>query len=206
MRSDESSYFLTNLELAEQARNHYFGWLCQTMALDNFNGRSHLILARILHETEFYSLVEFDGNRESDGIRLRKVWFELLTEEANALGVGVPDYPQDSLDEPCTVLEMLIALALRLESDIMQDDRVGPRAQMWFWLMLGNLGISSGSDEYMNEDEENYIRQEISLMLSRQYEYNGGGGLFPLRNPVEDQREVELWRQAQAWLKENYLD
>lgn len=206
MERTEPSRFLTSEELRKQAQNYYFNWLCQMMALDDVNGNTYITLANILHEIEFYPLVDFDSNRESDGIRLRKVWFDLLTEQSEALGVGMPGYPSDSLDGPCSVLEMLIALALRLESDVMQDDRMGPRAQMWFWLMLGNLGVSSEVDEYMNADEENYIREQVYLMLSRQYAYDGQGGLFPLRIPSEDQRGVELWRQAQAWLKENYLD
>jgi hypothetical protein len=34
----------------------------------------------------------------------------------------------------------------------------------------------------------------------RTYEPNGVGGFFPLENPNEDQREVELWYQMSAYV------
>lgn len=188
----------TTEELRDRAKTLYFNWLCVLTRMD----RNYIFLAHILHSMSFYSLVNHDSNREKDGIRLRATWLDLMDEEADALGVGRPLYPPDSLDGPCSVFEMMIALAMRLESDIMQNDTIGPRGAMWFWAMLENLGLSNLDDRH--PINENAVRTVVQNMLDRNYDRYGVGGLFPIRNPSEDQSQVELWRQAQAWLQENY--
>ena len=40
--------------------------------------------------------------------------------------------------------------------------------------------------------------------INRQYEANGEGGLFPLKGVCEDQREVEIWYQMNAYLYEHH--
>jgi hypothetical protein len=32
---------------------------------------------------------------------------------------------------------------------------------------------------------------------------DGSGGLFPLKNPQQNQRTTEIWYQMNAWLMEN---
>jgi hypothetical protein len=74
---------------------------------------------------------------------------------------------------------------------------------IWFWELLNNLGLS----EYANLDRIRSSIKEINSILStlnkREYEEDGYGGLFPLRNPGKDQRKVEIWYQMSAYLLEN---
>jgi hypothetical protein len=46
--------------------------------------------------------------------------------------------------------------------------------------------------------------QNIFIRLNRrEYDSDGGnGGLFPLNEPNEDQRDVEVWYQMMAYLQE----
>ena len=70
--------------------------------------------------------------------------------------------------------------------------------------MLTNLGVRDFNDDLYEKDNP---EEEINLMLDeiiwRTYNYDGSGGLFPLREPVGDQRDVELWYQLCAYLIEN---
>ena len=98
----------------------------------------------------------------------------------------------DILDEPCSVLEMILALAIRTEEQIMDDPHYGDRTQQWFWGMLSNIGISSMSDD--NYDEQ-YVNEKVYRLLERRYEPNGKGGLFYIRDCDTDLRDVEIWTQ-----------
>ena len=42
---------------------------------------------------------------------------------------------------PCSVLEMMIALSMRCEEQIMDDPDIGNRTGQWFWDMIDNLGL-----------------------------------------------------------------
>lgn len=194
--------FSSSDELAKKAQVSYFNWLCHLVWLDEFDGRTYNGLAHILHGIEFYSIVPLDHNREQDGIRLRSTWLEIMDEQADALGIGRPVYPETCLQGPCSVLEMMVALAMRLEADIMQNDEYGPRAAVWFWEMMSNLRLFWLDDSRLDGDIQ--VKTVIETVLDRRYDRNGNGGLFPLRSAEEDQTNVEIWWQAQAWLKENY--
>jgi hypothetical protein len=49
------------------------------------------------------------------------------------------------------------------------------------------------------------VKSILERVKNRDYETDGHGGLFPLRNPPEDQRQVELWYQMGHWMAENDL-
>jgi hypothetical protein len=63
--------------------------------------------------------------------------------------------------------------------------------------MCQNLGIL-GADE-------STIRERAERMVARGYDENGNGGLFPLKNPKEDQRKVEVWMQLNAYIIEKFM-
>ena len=108
----------------------YFAWLCEMVHIDQME-RSYLNLAKDLHYRKFYALVNHDENRASDGIALR----ELYLREIN-----YPKYV--TIDGDCSVLEMLIALAERIDYETCDPyDTNGPkyRTTYWFWEMIDNL-------------------------------------------------------------------
>lgn len=186
-----------------RTRHSYFKWLCSLVCLDDFQRESYFGLAEILHDVEFYHSIPLDYNREADAFRLRTLWIDIIKNEAITYGIEhVPNIEQ-CLTGPCSFLEILIALAKRLETDVMQSDDIGPRTAIWFWRMLDNLRFTSFSDNHPINTL--FIRDGIQTVLDRTYDYFGNGGLFPLMHPEQDQRGVEIWWQAQAWLKENYF-
>jgi hypothetical protein len=140
-----------------------------------------------LHDIEFRYLIPKDENRAEDGISLRYRFSRLY---------DYVDY--DDLDGPCTVLEMMVALAIRCEEDIMDDANLGNRTKQWFWNMIVSLGLGSMTDSRFDERRVDNI---IERFLDRDYEPDGRGGLFTVRHCDYDLRDVEIWYQM-CW----YLD
>ena len=104
----------------------------------------------------------------------------------------------DILDGPCSVLEMMIALAIRCEENIMDDPNIGDRTSQWFWGMVVNLGLGSMVDCRFDKQ---FVDETIRIFLNRKYAPNGNGGLFTIRDCDKDLRKVEIWHQL-CW----YLD
>jgi|WetSurMetagenome_2_1015567.scaffolds.fasta_scaffold255473_2 hypothetical protein len=143
-----------------------------------------------LHQKEFKSIFPNDDNRAEDGKKLREDYF---------YGVLEVDYPV--WNDPCTILEMMIALAKRIEY-IMADD-LEDQTAMWFWEMVENLGLEAFENDDPNIDYKKHMNDQIlNSFQERKYQRNGRGGLFPLKRTKLDQREVELWYQMQAYIQE----
>jgi hypothetical protein len=99
----------------------------------------------------------------------------------------------------CSVLEMLIGLSRRLAF----EEEGEPRG--WFWHLIENLELRHFTDRHYSSGESwcfNHVDEKLDCLLDRHYEYDGSGGLFPLHNPLEDQKDVELWYQMSAYLLE----
>ena len=173
----------------DQIINDYFEWLWNFTKCRGHSQNRKIIT--LLHNIEFRYSIPMDANREEDGIDLR---YRFVTE------VGIPKNYQEVygyLDGPCSVLEMMIALAIRCEESIMDDPDIGDRTSEWFWLMMKNLGLDYMSDRKFDRD---IAEEKISIFLDRRYKRNGEGGLFVV-NGRRDLRKVEIWYQM-CW----YLD
>lgn len=177
-----------------EVNDSYFQWMYQLVCDVCPNKPSYKKLLYFLHSTEFIYRLALDGNRFDDGVELRyRFGYENDLEQ-----VKVSKYLDD---KPCSVLEMMIALAIRLEEHIMSDPEVGNRTKMWFWDMIENLGLENMSDDYFEEERVECIIQKF---LERDYSPNGKGGLFRIERGKYsryDLRDVEIWYQA-CW----YLD
>lgn len=145
------------------------------------SGRTYKKALKYLHEREFEYTMMMDKNRFYDGIDIR-----------HRLGF-------DDAKEGCSILEMMVALAWRMEETIMDDPAIGDRTSQWFWKMMQSLGMNIPDDDF-DEDEAEEI---IETFLDRDYEPNGKGGLFTLRHCECDLRNVEIWNQMLWWLDEN---
>ena len=175
----------------EEVKEEYFEWLTYISGMSNGYKR----LANILHNVAFYAIVKNDDNRGEDGKVLRKIF------ENETL---FRDY--SCLDHECSMLEMLIGLAIRMES-ILEDSDEEDRTIKWFWEILSNLKLDKYSDIDWNNHESNYnVLETLDNLLERRYSRSGVGGLFPLKEPKKDQRKVEIWYQLSAYLLENYID
>ena len=163
--------------------NKYFRSICRLVWDERF-GKSYRKLFEYLYLKDFEWSIMMDRNRAIDGIDLREKY----------------GCSNDLLDEPCSVLEMLIALACRIENQFMTNYELGDRTGQWFWMMITNLGLNRLDDDNFNEEVADYFTDRF---LNRDYEYNGeGGGLFILDHPYQDLRDVEIWVQANWFIAE----
>ena len=178
--------------IEHEINEDYFEWLYEGMCGNRYSKNiSYRKLLEHLHNTNFRYTISNDKNRASDGIDLRYSF---------ALSQGCEDEPElitDYLKGPCSVFEMMVALAQRCES-VMDDPKIGDRTGQWFWGMINNLGLGGMNDNRYNEQ---YVDDVINTFLDREYKSNGKGGLFTIRNCEYDLREVEIWYRL-CW----YLD
>lgn len=173
----------------------YFNWMC-SVAFPNEHIRSHYSNAlRVLNKIDFTYLIELDENRMLDGINLRYHF---------SYGTKLPyDYVSEELQNiPCSVLEMMIALALRCENAIMSNSEYGDRTSEWFWRMFSNLGLDKYPDSVWNAYVERTVVDIIVRFLNRDYYPDGTGSLFKFNNPIFDMRTVEIWDQMCLYINE----
>ena len=174
--------------LYREIADKYFEWMYNLVCGERYARQiSFRKLLMRLHDTEFTYLMDRDENRAKEGIFLR-YRFSLIYGYEDAL---------EYLDGPCSVLEMILALAIHCEENIMDDPAMGDRTRQWFWGMIVNLGLGSMMDE--NFDRQ-YVEETVERFLNRDYEPNGKGGLFFIRDCKYDLREVEIWYQLNYYL------
>ncbi len=173
-------------------RQLYFNWLVSLVATDEEARKYHRLLNH-LHEREFYWIVNNDFNRSADGIDMRSTF----ADENNIDYLTI----RDDLMGPCTVLEMLVGLANRIEFSIMGDEDFGDRTGLWFWEMIGNLGLTKMTFNRFNKADCDEI---LDNFLGRNYDFNGTGNIFYVENPSFDMQKAEIWNQMCWWLNENY--
>lgn len=170
--------------------DRYFDWMYQLVVDDRYSKSYHKLFVR-LHDTEFSYTIPMDGNRAEDGIDLR-YRFDREHSFPDAMIASFLD------DRPCSVLEMMVALAIRCEEHIMDDPDVGDRTGLWFWNMLVNLGLGSMADENF---DRYFVDNTLERFLERDYQRNGEGGLFTVNNG-RDMRTIEIWYQMNYYLSE----
>lgn len=177
------------MTIRDDLNDLYFEWMFDLVCHARFSKRvSYRELLIFLHHTEFKYSISNDANRAEDGIDLRRR-FALLQNDKDIVYY---------LDGPCSILEMMIALAIRCEETIMDDPRIGNRTGQWFWGMINNLGLGSMTDDRFDKC---YVDDVIERFLFRKYEPDGKGGLFTVRDSGYDLRDEEIWTQL-CW----YLD
>lgn len=165
----------------------YLDWLYSQVASVKRRDPHHTYwnIFRILFTTEFLWFVPNDDNRIEDGKDLR----DEFVRECN---IDIVD--EDWFELDCSMLELMIGMAKRLS---FEDDRT-PR--QWFWEMMHNIGFYDYNDATNISEPE--VKRVLDRIIWRTYKRNGSGGFFPLRYPRQDQRQVELWYQLNAYLLE----
>jgi hypothetical protein len=144
--------------------------------------RTYWDLLSQLYSKPFIWLVPNDDNRVQDGLDLR---FEWMYEHSMSP-------PDDWLFRDCSFLEMLVGLSRRLA---FEGEGHPP---VWFWHLMENLGLHECTDRPKYNQIE--VDERLDIVIWRLYEPDGRGGLFPLRYPKHDQREVEIWYQMNEYL------
>jgi len=166
----------------------YFRWLySQVASVKQKNpSRTYWALLKQLFTKEFVWIIPNDDNRLEDGRDLR----EEFIEERQLHNVD-PAWTELG----CSMLEMLIALSRRLS---FEDDQP---ADEWFWKLIENLGLRGFTDKHTYTAE--IVDEILDDVIWRTYGEDGQGGLFPLKHPNQDQRDIEIWYQLSAYLLES---
>jgi hypothetical protein len=164
----------------------YFNWLCARVT--SVNARISESLLQLLYQTEFVWSVPTDRNREADGLELRVHFLNETFRRSND-----PDW----YHMPCSVLEVLVAFAdvASFQTDMPPED--------WFSIFLRNLGLDA--HRAVTPDYRQEVCDILDAFIWRTYDFNGFGGLFPLRETQNDQRKVEIWYQFCEYLNDQGL-
>lgn len=167
----------------------YFEWLVEIIHGMDDDHEDMLPVLDYLFDKRFEWINELDANRASDGKKLRRDYAEEFDQE----------YTYEVADEDCSVLEMLVRLAMDVEDHITGDPD-DPRPWIWFWEWLHNLGI----DERCSGEgfSEKYIDQQIDRWLDGKGTRRGRGTPFPLHHFAGDQRSKDIWQQCMAYINE----
>lgn len=174
-------------------KEKYFDYLAVLVDSDGHGHYNFLLeqLHSIVFDDSTAVLIPNDINRIEDGLCLREKYCHRHRVKFSDL----------ILEEPCTLLEMMIGLALRIHESFGIK-----KTSDWFWELIGNLNLTQFDDETYEVDENasKKVDRIASRLLGRKYHHNGNGGLFPLVYPDRDQKTIEIWYQMNAYLNENY--
>lgn len=170
-------------------RDKYFDWLCSLVSQDGEPDLYSSLLEKLddmVFSEETAIFICNDCNRVEDGFSLREKYCNKHKQQAQ----------ERIFEEPCSVLEFLIGLAMRTENQFGIKD-----GYSWFWEFIGNLKLTKFDNDNFSERK---VEKIIEGFLQRRYSSNGDGGLFPILYPSRDQRDLEIWYQLNAYLDENY--
>ena len=167
----------------------YLEWLAMIAMPDEKQRSEYWEVLDRLHKTRFVALVKGDQNRAKDGESLRMDYEDFTGESCDIFG-------------ECSVLEMMVALAIRCENQIMYDPDEGDRTHVWFWEMFSNLGLDAFSENWFDDLE---FCDTLSRFLGRKYDTDGYGGLFYIPNFEGDMRKIELWYQLGYYIESKFL-
>lgn len=172
----------------------YFDVLYDIVAADreDVTDMSYRMLLGVLDSVEFKDTRGIDGNRIEDAQELRA---DLISE--NNL-----DHTYVRPFENVSLLEVMIAIANRLGQITGDEDTA-----FWFWEMVSNLVLDGIDDTEFWSDPEDYeaeILDRADDVININYDRDGLGGLFLLREGVapQDMRDTELWYQMQYYANE----
>lgn len=170
-------------------KEEYFDWLTAKIGGRVITKRYHDLLL-YLSQVEFRwsNLQGTDSNRADDGIELRNQYMNVYAVR------------RTEMREPCSVLEMMVALAIRIEIEITGEPG-NDHPERWFWQMIQNLGL----DRFTNAS---FVKEDVDAILAywmdRKYDRYGRGSLFPALKSTVDQSTRPIWDQMCSYVS-NYI-
>ena len=180
---------------SKQINKLYFEWLCGLVCEGSLEARLKCFKSLLtkLHKIvfTFSELFPMDANRLEDGTDLR-YRFSYENNYDDRLIASFID------DKPCSVLEMLVALALRCEEHIMSDYDFGNRTGLWFWKMIENLGLDVMDEKKFDEC---FVDETVHAFMNREYERDGSGGNIFVVDDDLNLKNMEIWYQMNMYLR-----
>ena len=195
--------------------SEYFNWLCSLVGCTNDGAfYPYKNLLDRLFQTPFEVMRYMDDNREVNG-RMLRYYFE-----SNHYDYGSNeqspyhydgDFYEETKDEPCSMLEMMIALAKDIDVGYLHSTT--SRLFIWFWMMVESMGLACNVDGYWDNRHERSDVDFIlhSFVINAHEDHDGlwvpTVKLFPIRNEAFE-KTGSLWEQMQIWYNEQgeYLE
>ena len=188
----------------QPVKDLFFAWLYDLIS-DKKARHGYIQLCRVLYEKRFRWSVPNDDNRLEDGLILRETF--ILEEDLDQDHLEVRYF----LEQPCSVLEVLIGVAQRLNDTMYDLKDHANHTSRWFKELLDNLTLDKfidnpeGNNEPLDPMADCEVEEILETFLGRTYDFHGNGGLFPLKKrPLKNQQLVEIWYQMMTYLAENY--
>lgn len=173
-------------------RTRYFDWMMTKIRAS----ANYKELIDYLYRTPFEATMFEDNNRVAAGLDLV---YQFAYE--NNIDYTEIDSYFSNLRE-CSILEMMIALAMKMENQFLGGLSSEDQTWKWFWQMIKNLGL----DIYDNRHFDGYeIDCILATFIDRKYSSDGQGGLFHIRNCKYDLRQVEIYNQM-CWYSNSILE
>lgn len=157
----------------------YYEWLIDQ--IDTPRHKSYKDLFERMHNFEFVWFVPNDDNRVQDALDLRLEFIEEFPGPLDLAGA--------------TFLEVLVSLSRRVAF------LAGGSERVWAWKLIKNLHLHKMTDP-LGAPQAQRVDDILYAVVWRTYERNGNGGFFPMKNSLEDQTQVEIWYQLNAYVIE----
>lgn len=175
----------------------YHRWLIGLVSPSGGLISGYDLLLDFLDTTIFYSVVANDENRAYDGLDLR-------LDFCDEYGLDYDIF--EGIRDECTVFEMMVALAKRMEDDILGDPDLENRTYLWFQYMIDGLELPKMDDEHF---DLSYCEDILWHFLNRKPRFGKDVLLFKyhstknFKNGISN--SVEIWYQMHAFIRENCL-
>jgi len=178
--------------------SEYVNWLIgpQNLGLARSIDQGRIsLLIELLSNTKFECSIPEDNPRTEDAFDLRREYISECrynSEEPQA---------DDRLYGPASVLEVLVALAIRFDMEVVGNPGV-PQPDRLFMEWLDNLGVVVMDSEW-SIDNSNLIMLKLSKWMNRNYKDDGKGSIFPLKHVTFNFSKSDIWRQCYVFYYEN---
>lgn len=195
----------------DNIKEAYFDYIYTISGLgvnDKNESLSKREFGNLLNEIQFTFVNPKDDSRAADGTALRYS-FAMTMRDAYFSEIDFDEYKEcvkKALNGPCSVLEMMVALAQKIEN-IAADPDYPDRTSMWINKMICSLGITGYQHSYIQKHPEwkETVRGVVEKANNREYEPNGKGGYFHIIPNTEEEknvdvRELTIWNQAMMYL------
>ena len=173
----------------------YFVWMISKIFRNQTASSVYNGLLEYLNSIIFTWEFEMDENRQKDAQDLRYIFgYEKGYSEAQIC--------QELDIVPPSLLEVMIALIIRAQENILCDLEKVDINQDIFLDMLKSLGLDSMKGSNLSINNKQYIDNIINNLFTHNYSYYGEGGLFIVNNPKADMSNTEIWYQFMWYLNE----
>ena len=147
-----------------------------------------------MHDTPFRAMNILDESRIVDAESLRYLYCDETGQLQHMAANSTINGPQIS------VFEVLIALCLRYERDVLYDGHT-PAASLIFNASLANSGLAKYRHGHYDEREVDDI---LNRIIERRYGPTGEGNFFYIRKPRRPLNTVDIWTQLCWYIGDMY--